>query len=36
MLVLGVIGVLAYLLTPLVDRLEAFLPRSRPTSASGL
>jgi hypothetical protein len=36
MLVLGVVGVLAYLLTPLVDRLEPFLPRARPTSASGL
>jgi hypothetical protein len=30
MLVLGILGVLAYLLTPLVDRLEAFLPRRRP------
>ena len=29
MLVLGIIGVLAYLLTPLVDRLESFLPRPR-------
>jgi len=29
MLVLGILGVLAYLLTPLVDRLELFLPRPR-------
>jgi hypothetical protein len=29
MLVLGILGVLAYLLTPLVDRLESFLPRPR-------
>jgi hypothetical protein len=29
MLVLGILGVLAYLLTPLVDRLEFFLPRPR-------
>jgi hypothetical protein len=29
MLVLGILGVLAYLLTPLVDRLESFLPRLR-------
>jgi drug/metabolite transporter (DMT)-like permease len=29
MLVLGILGVLAYLLTPLVDRLEPFLPRPR-------
>jgi hypothetical protein len=29
MLVLGIIGVLAYLLTPLVDRLESLLPRAR-------
>lgn len=29
MLVLGILGVLAYLLTPLVDRLESFLPRAR-------
>lgn len=29
MLVLGILGVLAYLLTPLVDRLESLLPRPR-------
>ena len=29
MLVLAILGVLAYLLTPLVDRLESFLPRPR-------
>jgi hypothetical protein len=29
MLVLAILGVLAYLLTPLVDRLELFLPRPR-------
>jgi hypothetical protein len=29
LLVLGILGVLAYLLTPLVDRLESFLPRPR-------
>ena len=29
MLVLGILGVLAYLLTPLVDRLAPFLPRPR-------
>jgi hypothetical protein len=29
MLVLAILGVLAYLLTPLVDRLEAFLPHPR-------
>jgi hypothetical protein len=29
MLALGILGVLAYLLTPLVDRLESLLPRAR-------
>jgi hypothetical protein len=29
MLILAILGVLAYLLTPLVDRLESFLPRPR-------
>ena len=29
MLVLGILGVLAYLLTPLVDRIESFVPRPR-------
>jgi hypothetical protein len=33
MLVLGILGVLAYLLTPLVDRLEPFLPRPRRAEA---
>ena len=33
MLVLGILGVLAYLLTPLVDRLEPFLPRPRQVEA---
>jgi hypothetical protein len=37
MLVLGILGVLAYLLTPLVDRLELFLPRApRAEEPSGL
>lgn len=37
MLVLAILGVLAYLLTPLVDRLELFLPRPRPAEEpSGL
>ena len=36
MLVLGIVGVLAYLLTPLVDRLEPFLRYPRRSSVSGL
>ena len=32
MLILAILGVLAYLLTPLVDRLEPFLPRTRRTA----
>ena len=36
MLVLGIVGVLAYLLTPLVDRLEPFLQYPRRSSVSGL
>ena len=36
MLVLGILGVLAYLLTPLVDRIESFVPRARHVEPSGL